>query len=69
MIDRRTFTVGAGLAAVTTTTAASLAQILPPATDARPLVFAIHGWSVQETNGSDDQVWVKVGYGWRIAWR
>ena len=69
MIDRRTFVVGAGLAALTPAWASSLPQLPAAATSASPPVFMITGWSSEGDNGSDGQVWITVGHGWRTAWR
>ena len=68
MIDRRAFVVGAGLAAVTPAFALSLPQLPPTATNASAPVLMIVGWSTQDDDPAD-QVWLRVGHGWRTAWR
>ena len=69
MIDRRAFIVGTGLAAVMPTSALALMQ--PPSAASPPggVVFMIDGWSSRSEDGPDDQVWVRIGHGWRAAWR
>jgi hypothetical protein len=69
LVDRRVFVAGAALAAVT-----SALRILPSEAAVPELGAAqqpalmICGWSVE--NGSvDDQVWMRVGLGWKAAWR
>jgi hypothetical protein len=69
MIDRRTFIVGTGLAAVMPTSALSLMQLPSDAPTPSGVVFMIDGWSVPSETGPDDQVWVRIGHGWRTAWR
>jgi hypothetical protein len=68
-IDRRTFIVGTSLAAVTPTSSLSLMQLPSAAPTASGVVFMIDGWSTQSETGPDDQVWVRIGHGWRVAWR
>ena len=29
----------------------------------------IDGWSAQDDGDPDNQIWIKVGHGWRTAWR
>jgi hypothetical protein len=69
MIDRRDFIAGATLVAVAP--ALGLLPSQPPALAANvgPVVFMIEGWSVQDDNGTADQVWIRVGHSWRTAWR
>jgi len=69
MIDRRTFVVGTSLAAVMPTSALALMQ--PPSV-APPLggvVFMIDGWSVPSEASPDGEMWLRIGHGWRTAWR
>lgn len=69
MIDRRRFVAGAGLAAVTPAIALSLPQPSPaPATAIAP-VLMIAGWSNPDDGDTAEQVWLRVGHGWRTAWR
>lgn len=69
MIDRRTFVVGTSLAAVAPTSALSLMQLPSAAPTPGGVVLMIDGWSVPSEDGRDDQVWVRIGHGWRTAWR
>lgn len=69
MVDRRVFVAGAAAVAVT-----PALRLLPPAVAAPALnavqpVFMIDGWSVQDDGSPDNQVWMRVGHGWRTAWR
>ena len=68
MIDRRAFVAGTALLAV-----ASARGLLPldaaaNAPDVRSPVLMIDGWSAQ-SDSDLDQVWIRVGHGWRTAWR
>jgi len=69
MIERRVFVVGATLAAFTPALRLLPSEAAVPEAGAiqRPALM-ISGWSVE--NGSvDNQVWMRVGLGWRTAWR
>jgi hypothetical protein len=66
-IDRRTFIIGTGVAAI----APSL-QLWPPqleAGDAGRVVFMIEGWSVDDASEATEQVWIRLDRTWRTAWR
>ena len=69
MIDRRTFVVGTSLAAVMPPSALALMQLPSAAPPAGGVVLMIDGWSVPSEAGPDDQVWLRIGHGWRTAWR
>jgi hypothetical protein len=68
IVDRRVFVAGAALAAF-----APALQLLPseaavPEADAiQQTALMITGWSVE--SGSVDKVWLRVGLGWKTAWR
>jgi hypothetical protein len=69
MVDRRAFVAGAALLAV-----APACGPLPPeaaanVADVGPPVLMIDGWSVQDDSDPGNQVWIKIGHGWRTAWR
>jgi hypothetical protein len=70
IVDRRVFVAGAALAAV-----APALQVLPAGAavptlnDVGQPTFMISGWSRQDNPNPDDQVWLRVGHGWRIGWR
>ena len=69
MIDRRTFVAGAAVVAVM-----PVCGVLPPSaaahlTDATQFVLSVDGWSAEDDGDSGDRVWIKVGHGWRTAWR
>jgi len=66
MIDRRVFVAGTALVAaapafrlIPMDAAASVADAVP--------VLVIDGWSTPDDSGG--QVWMRVGHGWRTAWR
>jgi hypothetical protein len=46
---------------------------LPGATrDENGVAFKIEGWSASDsarTNGTADDIWVRIGHSWRTAWR
>jgi hypothetical protein len=69
IVDRRVFVAGAALAAFTPDLRLlpSEAAVLESGAIQQPALM-ISGWSVE--NGSvDNQVWMRVGLGWRTAWR
>jgi hypothetical protein len=69
IVDRRVFVAGAALAAFTPPL-----RFLPSEAAAQEsgaiqqLALVISGWS-EEDSGVDNQVWIRVGLGWRTAWR
>ena len=68
-IDRRTFIVRTGVAAI----APSL-QLWPLQPSARAVamnrvVFVIEGWSVEDASEVTEQVWIRLDRTWRTAWR
>jgi hypothetical protein len=72
VIDRRTFVLGAGLAAVPILGVAlpqQTAEAAGVAAGASHPVFSIVGWADRDNAGADNQLWLKVGPGWRTAWR
>jgi len=77
-IGRRTFILGAGLAAAAQAFAnlfaVSRAWASPPASPQDTLVFKIDGWSARDVISTDDappaeEVWIYVNRSWRTAWR
>ena len=69
MIDRRTFVAGTALVAV-----APACGLLPLGAAAQPTdaiqpVLMIDGWSAEDDGDPGNQIWMKVGHGWRTAWR
>jgi hypothetical protein len=69
IIDRRVFVAGAALAALTPALRLLPSEAAVPESGlAQQPALMISGWSVE--NGScDNQVWMRVGLGWRTAWR
>jgi hypothetical protein len=69
IIDRRVFVAGAAFAAFTPALRIFPSEAAVPESGAIPQpALMISGWSVE--NGSfDNQVWIRVGLGWRTAWR
>jgi hypothetical protein len=68
-IDRRTFIIGTGVAAI----APSL-QLWPLPFPARAAAmnrveFMIEGWSVEDASEATEQVWIRLDRTWRTAWR
>ena len=70
IVDRRVFLAGAALAVVT-----PAIQLLPSEFAGselnvfEPPVFKISGWSAPDVLNPDNQLWMRVGLGWRTAWR
>jgi hypothetical protein len=69
IVDRRVFVAGTALAAI----APALrifpvkAALLEPTAIEQPTLM-ISGWS-EDVGSIDNQVWLRVGLGWRTAWR
>ena len=69
IVDRRVFVAGAALAAFTPALGLLPSEAAVPEAGAvaQPALM-ISGWSV-ETGRVDDQIWLRVGLGWKTAWR
>jgi len=63
IVDRRVFVAGAALVAV-----APALRLLPADAAIQQPAFMISGWS-EEVGSVDNQVWLRVGLGWKSAWR
>jgi hypothetical protein len=69
LVDRRVFVAGAALAAFTSALRILPSEAAVPESGAiQQPVLMISGWS-DEDSGVDNQVWMRVGLGWRTAWR
>jgi len=69
IVDRRVFVAGAALAAFTPALRLLPSEAAMPESGAiQQAALMISGWSV-ENSSFDDQVWMRVGLGWRTAWR
>jgi hypothetical protein len=69
IVDRRVFVAGAALAAFTPALRMLPCEAAVPESGAiQQPAFMISGWS-EEDSGVDNQVWMRVGLGWRTAWR
>jgi hypothetical protein len=68
MIDRRAFVAGTALVAVAPACGLLPLDAAANTADAMP-VLMIDGWSAQGDGDPDNQIWIKVGHGWRTAWR
>lgn len=69
IVDRRVFVAGAALAAFTPALRLLPSEAAVPGSGAiQQPALMISGWS-EEDSGVDNQVWMRVGLGWRTAWR
>ena len=69
MVDRRVFVAGAALAAFTPALRILPSEAAVPGSEAiQQVALMISGWSV-EHGSFDNQVWMRVGLGWKTAWR
>jgi hypothetical protein len=68
-IDRRAFVAGTALLAVAPACGLLQLDAAVNLADVRSPVLMIDGWSVQGDSDPGDQVWIKIGHGWRTAWR
>ena len=69
MIDRRAFVAGTALVAVAPACGALPLEAAAPLTDTTQPVLLVDGWSSEDDGDSGNRVWIKVGHGWRTAWR
>ena len=69
IIDRRVFVAGAAFAAFTPALRLLPSEAAVSESGAiQQNVLMISGWSV-EHGSFDNQVWMRVGLGWKTAWR
>jgi hypothetical protein len=68
-IDRRAFVAGTALMVVAPIRGLAMQPSSSAAAAMRPVVFMIDGWSVGSDDDTVDQVWIRIGHGWRSAWR
>jgi hypothetical protein len=69
LIDRRAFVAGAAAVAAAPICELSAQPSSLRAATTSAVVFMIDGWSVQSDDETADQVWIRIGHGWRTAWR
>ena len=69
MVDRRAFIAGTALLAVAPACGLLPLDAAADVADVRSPVLVIDGWSVPDDSDPGNQVWIKVGHGWRTAWR
>jgi hypothetical protein len=68
IVDRRVFIAGAAMA-ITPAFGLLPPDVAEPEQEVIRPAFMIIGWSMQTDGGRDDQVWIRVGHGWRTVWR
>ena len=69
MIDRRAFVAGTAVLAVAPACGLLPLDAAANAPDVRSPVLMIDGWSAQDDGDPGSQVWIRIGHGWRTAWR
>lgn len=69
MIDRRAFVAGATLAPFFPVCELAAQVSASTAAAESRVVFMIDGWSEPNDDEAMDQVWIKIGHGWRTPWR
>jgi len=70
IIDRRVFVAGAAAAAFSPALPLLASDVAVPELKAvQPPVFMISGWSKADESSTGDEIWMRVGHGWRTAWR
>jgi hypothetical protein len=69
MIDRRAFVAGTALVAVAPVCRLLTLDDVASVTDVTAPAFAVDGWSAKDESNPDNQIWLKIGHGWRTAWR
>jgi len=69
IVDRRVFVAGAAVAAFTPALRLLPSEAAVPESGAiQQTALMISGWSIED-GSFDNQVWMRVGLGWRTAWR
>ena len=68
-IDRRTFIIGTGVAAIAPGLQLWPLQLPARAAAMNRVEFMIEGWSVEDASEVTEQVWIRLDRTWRTAWR
>ena len=70
IVDRRVFIAGAAITAFSPAHRLLASDVVVPELKAvLPPVFMISGWSTEADSSPGDEIWMRVGHGWRTAWR
>ena len=70
IVDRRVFVAGAAVAAFSPALRLLASDVAVPELKAGlPPVFMISGWSLEDDSSAGNEIWMKVGHGWRTACR
>jgi hypothetical protein len=69
LIDRRVFVAGAAMAAVMPIPKLPAQPSPPTVATMGSAAFFIDGWSKPVNETIVDQVWIRIGPGWRTSWR
>ena len=70
IIDRRVFVAGAAASAFSPALPLLASDVaVPELNGVQPAVFMISGWSTEADSSPGDEIWMRVGHGWRTAWR
>ena len=69
MINRRAVVAGVALTVIAPIPDSSARQPSAPAGGANRVVFRIDGWSRHDADANVDEAWIRIGHGWRTAWR
>jgi hypothetical protein len=70
IVDRRVFVAGAAMAAFSPALPLLASDIaVQELKEVHLPLFKISGWSPDDEGHPSDEVWMRVGFGWRTAWR
>ena len=70
IIDRRAFVAGAAVAAFSPALPLLASDVAVRELNlVQPPMFMISGWSAEGDSNTGDEIWMRVGHGWRTAWR
>lgn len=69
MIHRRAVLAGLASAAIEPIPDSSARRSSALIAETNRVVFRIDGWSVHDGGANVDEVWIRIGHGWRTAWR
>jgi hypothetical protein len=70
IVDRRAFVAGAAIAAFSPTLPLLASDVaVPEPKEVQPPALMISGWSPEDDSHPGNAIWMRVGQGWRTAWR
>lgn len=69
MVHRRAVLAGLASTVIGPISNSSAPLSSAPAEEINRVVLRIDGWSVHDGDATVDEIWIRIGHGWRTTWR